>query len=236
MCSSDLFPSHDIGGINGSVAALALVTPSTASANVDGRVAAYATTSLNEGAGPNLKRNTTLILTLLRDDLAEVQREVSFSSGATPGTTASVAAVKATLTINPTGDNNSVLYEAVTAGESGNDITITYSDPGIPSQSLSVSVNSQAITVNLETDSDANIVSTADEIIAAIGASGAASALVTASNVGFGHGYVTAVSATNMTGGLERERFLSIVDVDVEGGEKGDVFVVNNEVERTITY
>ena len=39
-----------------------------------------------------------------------------------------------------------------------------------------------------------------------------------------------------MTGGLERERFLSIVDVDVEGGEKGDVFVVNNEVERTITY
>jgi len=107
----------------------------------------------------------------------------------------------ATLVIDPTGANNTILYTAVTAGVAGNGITVRYVDPAAISQALSVSVSGRAITVNLATDGAGVITTTATLLIAAIVASGAASALVTASAVGTVTGLVPAVAALSLAGG-----------------------------------
>jgi len=216
-------------------AATALVNV-TAITPEDGIVAALGYTNLSGGSGPTLKRDTTLNLTMLKSDLSSVTRTVEFSSGAAAGTTVSVGAQSAYLLVDPTGSNNAVLFTAVAAGTGGNSITIKYTDPGLPDATASVSVVSNAITVNLETDHNARIVTTADEIVALIAGSGAASALVTAVAYGNGHGYVAATNATNLAGGYAAERFFKVTAATMSGGENGDVFTVNNVPERSITY
>ena len=60
-----------------------------------------------------------------------------------------VDAVRATLTINPAGVNNSLLYTAKAYGAAGNAITVVYVDPDAISQALAIVVVGSAITVNL---------------------------------------------------------------------------------------
>jgi len=219
--------------------ALALITPTQFSTTLAGLAEGVAVTPLDGGAGPTLKRDTTITMTLLRFDLADVIRSVDFSSGAAAGTEVEIGPITATLLVDPTGANNAVLYTAVAAGTAGNDVTIEYVDPGLPSQALGVVVSTNDITVNLETDFNGRIVSTADEIIAAVIASGPALALVTPTNSGLGHQYVAVAAQTNLAGGTVAERYFS-VDTDtiptITGGENGDIFKVNNIVERTITF
>ncbi len=64
--------------------------------------------------------------------------------------------------------------------DGGNDVTIQLKDPGAASQPLSVSVTGSAITVNLATDDAGNVTSMAFDVVAAINADAAASALVLA--------------------------------------------------------
>lgn len=115
-----------------------------------------------------------------------------------------VAGVQATLSTSLTGNNNDLVYTAVDFGTGGNSTTVAYVDPSANSAALSVSVSSAAITVNLATNGGGTITSTAALILAAIQASAAASALVNvalkASNDGTG--VVTAMSAANLTGGV----------------------------------
>lgn len=75
----------------------------------------------------------------------------------------------AALSTNLSGSNNDLVWTAVTAGRSGNDITVAYVNPGTPSASLSVSVSNTAITVNLATDAGTAQVETA-VVTAAAGA------------------------------------------------------------------
>jgi hypothetical protein len=147
-----------------------------------------------------------------------------------------IGALPALAVINPTGSFNSLTYTAVTAGEAGNDITVTYADPNASNYPLSVSVSGKNITVNLRTDYNGRIVSTADEVKAAILASGPASALVDVTSNELGYGYVTAISKTYLSGGKDRQRYYDVVSVTAtEGGESGDVFVVNQVPERSVT-
>lgn len=110
----------------------------------------------------------------------------------------------ATLSTALTGNNNDLLFTAVTAGADGNDITIRYVDPAAISQALAVSVLGTAITVSLATDGAGAITSTAAQVDAAIDALPAAAALVTPANkaANDGTGVVTALAATALTGGL----------------------------------
>ncbi len=62
----------------------------------------------------------------------------------------------------------SVLFAADRAGSDGNNIQIVYVDPGIANQALNVSVVGDVITVNLGTNADGDINSTAKEIADAI--------------------------------------------------------------------
>lgn len=117
-------------------------------------------------------------------------------------------AARATLSRNPTGDDNALTFTAVAYGASGNSITIEYVDPSANDAALSVDVDGTAITVNLATNGGGSITSTAAEVKAAIEAKGQAASLVTvaidASDTGAnddGSGVVTALAAAAMTGG-----------------------------------
>jgi Protein of unknown function (DUF3383) len=89
-----------------------------------------------------------------------------------------------------------VNYTAVATGVGGNAITIAYTTGGVAGSEV-VTVNSNAISVQI-----ASGISTAAQIAAAVNASGAASALVTASVFSNSTKAQTApVSATNLSGG-----------------------------------
>lgn len=117
-------------------------------------------------------------------------------------------AAQATLSRNPTGDDNALTFTAVAYGVGGNSITIEYVDPSANDAELSVDVTDTDIVVNLATDSGGTITSTAAEVLAAIEASAPAAALVTVEidtadtgSADDGSGVVTALAAAPMTGG-----------------------------------
>jgi phage tail sheath protein FI len=94
---------------------------------------------------------------------------------------------------------------AAESGANGNSYTVRAIKPGTNNASLSVSVSETAITINLATDGSAVATSTAAQVLAAVNASSAAAALVTAS-LGTGSSGVSvyaAHSATNLAGGVD---------------------------------
>lgn len=109
---------------------------------------------------------------------------------------------KATKTTDMTNANADITLTAVTAGSDGNDISITYTDPGGVTATLAVTVSGTDITVSLGRAASA-INSTANAVKAAIEAVAAAAALVTVTVEGTGLGIVNAVVKANLTGGDE---------------------------------
>jgi hypothetical protein len=128
-------------------------------------------------------------------------------------------AVKATLSHGSSAANLTLTAKA--AGTGGNSITLTIVNPG-GTAALSVSVSTNAITVNAQTSSG-SIVSTANDIIAAIFASAAASALVVPSSTGAGTGVVAALSSTALSGGANSAEVFhdlpNIGDITLNPGE-----------------
>ena len=120
---------------------------------------------------------------------------------------ASGTTVSASLSTNLTGSNNDLVYTAKAGAakfETGNDITVRYVVSG-NSTPLSVSVSTNAITVNVATDSGGAATSTAAQVKAAVEASTPAAALVSVAHKSGndGSGVVTALSATALTGGRD---------------------------------
>jgi len=117
----------------------------------------------------------------------------------------------AELTTNLSGDNNDLRYIAKTAGPPGRDISIRYVRPATANQPLSVSVVTNAITVNLATDAGSNVTTTANHILNAIVGTAAAHALVHVSlkSGETGVGIVTAMDATFLSGGGEFVRVIT---------------------------
>jgi len=113
-------------------------------------------------------------------------------------------AVTATLTTSLTGANNDVTFSALRSGASGNAISVTYVDPGGATATLGVTVSGTDITVNLGRAASA-INTTGTLLIAAVQAVPAAAALVNVANAAGndGTGLVTALTKTNLAGGLE---------------------------------
>lgn len=109
-----------------------------------------------------------------------------------------------------------ILYTAVTPGTGGNSITITYGDT-VTAGSEAASVVGNAITVAIEDG-----VSTAEDIAAAIVASGPASALVTALvDVGDENDPQAAVTATSLSGGVATSTATQELDLGAWKGVVG---------------
>lgn len=115
-------------------------------------------------------------------------------------------AAQASLSVNPTGDDNAVIFTAREYGAGGNAITVAYTDPGGATAALSVSVFRQAITVSLARAAS-SISSTAADVLAAVQANNAANELVTValdesdSNFSDGSGVVTAMAEAPLADG-----------------------------------
>lgn len=114
-----------------------------------------------------------------------------------------VNAVAATLTTDLTGDDNDLVFTAKTKGVVGNDIMITYVDPGEETATESVEVTGSAIVVTLRSVS--SVLSTALEVTAAIEGDAAADALVTVANAAAndGTGSVTEMEAAALADGVD---------------------------------
>lgn len=117
-------------------------------------------------------------------------------------------AAQATISVNPTGDENGLTFTAREYGVGGNDITITYVDSGVALSPLAVSVVGKAITVSLENDDGPSIVSTAAEVLAAVAANASAAELVSVvimdgdtGESDDGSGVVTAMASTALADG-----------------------------------
>ena len=110
--------------------------------------------------------------------------------------------IKAVLSLDnasPTA-NSAVHFTAVEGGPDGNDITITFVNPGGTS-ALDVTVSGTDITVSLETDTGV-IVSTAAEVAAAVNDDVEANLLVSAMAAGNGSTVVEAHAETALSGGI----------------------------------
>lgn len=116
---------------------------------------------------------------------------------------APVNAVAASLATSLTGANNDLDVTAKVKGAAGNDITITYVDPGEETAAEVVTVTGTDIVVTLRSVS--SVLSTAAQVKAAIEAKTEAAALVTVANhsTDTGAGAVIAMSETALTGGID---------------------------------
>jgi len=123
----------------------------------------------------------------------EVAMTMNLDASALPDAQASV-------TVDCTNANSDVTFTAVNIGDAGNDITVSYVDPGIATGATTAVVTNNNIVVTLAHDGT-NITATASDVAAAIAADAAASALVTTAVEGTGLGVVEAVSQTNLAGG-----------------------------------
>lgn len=114
----------------------------------------------------------------------------------------------ATLTTTLTGTNNDITYRSVAAGVIGNSHSIEYIDPAANLSPLSVSIvesgGALTVEISLATNGLGTIVTTANDILVALAAQGTAfSDYITAelATGNDGSGVVTALAATNLSGG-----------------------------------
>jgi hypothetical protein len=109
---------------------------------------------------------------------------------------------KSALTTSLAGANNDLVYTARTGGPGGNSIQIAYIVAG-NNTPLTVVVTGFLVTVNVATSGGGAATSTSAQIKAAVEAEPDAALLVTVAHAGGndGTGVVTALTATNLTGG-----------------------------------
>ncbi|MFM2476355.1 phage tail sheath subtilisin-like domain-containing protein [Celerinatantimonas sp. MCCC 1A17872] len=115
--------------------------------------------------------------------------------------------------------NDGLLLTAIEAGAGGNAISLTLVAPGEANAELSITVTGQKITVNLATDGDGELSSTAAEIQAAIADNADAAALVTVEVLGTGEGIVVNDTESYLSGGSD-EPFPLNTPVAVAGSQQ----------------
>lgn len=170
----------------------------------DGSVAAFLSPGFSQSFGPYLVERNFAVSDA---SVSMAAYMVSLGGLLTSNAGVPVDAVASTLDVNPTGDDNGLTFTAKAYGAAGDEISISYVDPGGTTAALSVSVSGQAIVVSLARAADA-ITSTAAEVKAAIEASPQAAALVSVavltSDSGAGDdgsGIVTAMAAASLADG-----------------------------------
>jgi hypothetical protein len=142
----------------------------------------------------------------------------------------------ATLITGAVATDNAIVFTALAAGTAGNDVSVTIVDPNDISKELSVAVSSKDITVNLATDADKAITSTAADVAEAVNADAAAKLLVVAdaSLNPDGEAAVAAVAKANLAGGAAASvtgaEGVLMNDVDVTYGPKEGAMIIHGFV------
>lgn len=194
----------------------------------DGALSAAATIEVGGSKGTEL---IFLGSSASTSDIRAAINAVSDSTGvaatADNAHTFTVAAKAASVTIDTDGGtatDEDVVFTRDTAGNDtdlGGSVSVAYIDPSANSSPLSIDVvddgsGNKTINVSLATDGAGAITSTAADIVTAVNADAAASALVTAAAGGSGTGTVAAATATALTGGFS-EGSLVVSDSRIAG-------------------
>lgn len=113
------------------------------------------------------------------------------------------SSANAKLTTKLLGTNNNLLYTSIEQTTDANKISIQYTYPGIPGQSLSVTVTGFDINISLATDGTSQIITTATQIKDAVNSNPNANILVTVTNApgNDGSGLVAAMPKKYLSGG-----------------------------------
>jgi|SRR5690349_6724770 len=151
----------------------------------------------------------------------EIDAEQELAVGAGGKAIAADSAVAASAKTGVVGENNALTFTANEEGDEGNDLSIALVDPAGNNKALAVDVDGDKIVVNLATDGEGKITSTAAQVTAAILEHDQASQLVTAANTGAstGAGKVKAVAETPLTGGTDQA---AAVAKALTGGDADD--------------
>lgn len=160
-----------------------------------------------------------------------IKAPVDIAVGADGKAVVADAAVGAKLETGKVADNNAITFTAHEVGEGGNDLAVEILDPGVKEKALSVDVDGDTIVVNLATDAENKVSSTATEVIAAIKEHDTASQLVNAANTGAssGAGKVAAVAKASLAGGTDSTGGASAVGKALTDAEEAGEYV---EVDR----
>ena len=136
----------------------------------------------------------------------------------------------ARLTTALVGDDNDLDFAALTA----NATTVAYVDPVSASATLSVAVSGNNITVNLATDADGKIVTTANDIKNLINSDASTNVLIEAKNVyaDTGNGVVTAMPQTALTSNANVTVADGVLfnDVDLTYGPRPGALIVAGNI------
>lgn len=156
-------------------------------------------TAKTPGAGGNS-------LTVAYVDLEEPDAPLSFAFDGTDlvVTLATDSGDAASVTLEPTGDNNDIAITADADGPGGNAYSVELLDPSANDAALSVSTTDNLkFSVSLATGEAGAITSTAAQVVAALNAYAPFAALMTAANAAGnnGSGVVTAIAEADLTGG-----------------------------------
>tara|TARA_R110002072_G_scaffold303099_1_gene493363 strand:+ start:37051 stop:39555 length:2505 start_codon:yes stop_codon:yes gene_type:complete len=160
-------------------------TSATAATDANGDV----TVSVTLGAGATLQEVVDIIAA---DQTAGGAAEfiTTDTTNIGTGTTLAIAAAATTFTDGNDGLNNDVSFTDVRSDPSVGTARVAFADPAAADQALSITIGGTAndpdITVNLATDADGNIISTAADVAAAINADASASLIVNATAEGDG--------------------------------------------------
>lgn len=135
----------------------------------------------------------------------EIDAEDELAVGAGGKAIKADAAVAASANTGVVGENNAITWTAAEPGDGGEALSITLVDPAGNNKALAVDVDGDEVIVNLATDGEGKITSTAAQVIAAVLDHDQASQLVTPANTGAssGAGKVKAVAETPLAGGSE---------------------------------
>ena len=105
-----------------------------------------------------------------------------------------------TKVMNSVPANSDVTFTTISTHHGSKPVTVTFIDPGAPSQALSISVTNEDIEVSLATSTASAITTTAAQVKTAIEADADADALVTVTVEGAGSGVVQAIAKSTLIG------------------------------------
>lgn len=189
-------------------------------------VAAYDKAAADRNPKVPCLRGSKFVLPVTADGSITAGDTLQVGSAGKAKTQAVGSATAATLQTGLVASNNGLTWTARDAGVAGNGISIQILGSTGAGVSLSVAVNGNDIVVTPATNGSSVITSTAAQVATAIAASAAANSLVTVANTGAstGAGVVSAVSATNLSGGAEAALGIAVAYALSSATDGQDVF------------
>lgn len=131
----------------------------------------------------------------------------------------------ASATINPSGFNNDIAWNANISGLAGNDIKVIYQDPQLPGILLNINFSDNTLYVTLGTDGEGSITTTGSDLITAVEEDETISALFTLAPAPTANGFLAGTNLISLSGGTDFEEvYIGQAGIFTDSGLPGYTF------------